>query len=182
MSFKSSAVSIFPRSVIATGSGLTCVAPRFAAELTEGVHWDCVQPRARVELRMPDGRTLRGRGYAEVLSLSIAPWRLPIHELRWGRFAGERHGAVWIEWLGPHPLKLVLLDGARVDAMPPLRLSDEVVLRSGRIGETALRLLPRRLPGLGLEETKWRSRGELALPGEPPDRGWAIHEVVRWPR
>jgi hypothetical protein len=56
------------------------------------------------------------------------------------------------------------------------------VLRSGRIGDTALSILPdlaSLFPGriVGLFETKWLSRG--ALGGE---RGWAIHEVVRWPR
>ena len=163
-------------------------APAFAADLCEGVRWECAQPRSQVELQLPDGRTLRGLGYAEVLTLTIPPWSLPIQELRWGRFAGEKHGAVWIEWQGPHPVNLVLVDGVRaglpIDAV--LRLSETEVLRSGRIGKTALSIIPnleKLFPGriVGLEETKWRSRGTLTLANLPAEKGWAIHEVVRWP-
>jgi hypothetical protein len=128
------------------------------------------------------GRPVTGLGYVEVLTLTLPPWRLPIDELRWGRFCAADGGAVWIEWRGPHPLKLGLLDGAPAPFMPErLGLRDHRVLRSGRIGETALAMIPRldRLPGrvLGLSETKWLSRGALA-----GSEGWAIHEVVRWPR
>ena len=163
-------------------------ASAFSAELSEGVRWECVQPRSQVELRLPDGRMLLGLGYAEILTLTIPPWRLPIRELRWGRFAGAEHGAVWIEWQGPHPVNLVLIDGApaelSIDGV--LRLSESRVLRSGRIGETALSIIPdleKVFPGriVGLEETKWRSRGALTLAGAPVENGWAIHEVVRWP-
>ena len=64
-------------------------------------------------------------------------------------------------------------------------LHEPRVLRSGRIGETVLSAVPgldRLVPGriLGLEETKWRSRGTLQI-GSCEEEGWAIHELVRWP-
>ena len=157
------------------------LAPAHERLLTDGVEWRCVQPRAQVSLRL-GGRALSGLGYVEVLTLTRVPWRLPIDELRWGRFCAADTGAVWIEWRGAHPLKVALVDGAPADFTPErLRLHGDRVLRSGRIGETALAMIPRldRLPGriVGLSETKWLSRGALA-----GSEGWAIHELVRWPR
>lgn len=173
------------------------LAPAFATTLFEDagrtVQWRCEQPRSRASIRLPSGRAVEGFGYAEQLAMTVPPWRLPIDKLRWGRFAAARTGLVWIEWQGPHPLRVALLDGVpvelgsagedRVDAGPSsLSLSAPTVLRSGRIGQTALsgiaglrQSFPLRI--LRLEETKWRSRGTLGS-----DEGWAIHEVVRWPR
>jgi len=183
-----------PLEVSGTWHGL---APEFSAELLaapEGtVVWRCVQPRSRAELRLPGGRTLAGLGYVEELTLTFPPWRLPIDELRWGRFASGSRGLVWIEWRGPHPVRLALVDGERAELSAAaeervdaggvsLELSQPAVLRTGRIGETVLSVIPgieRVFPGriLGLQETKWRARGTLQ-----GAQGWAIHEVVRWPR
>jgi len=169
--------------------------PPASTTLLAGVQWDCVQPRSQVELNLPQG-VLRGLGYAEMLTLRVAPWSLPIDELRWGRFAAKEHGAVWIEWRGPHPVRVVLIDGAASDgkiteraiSVPgaPLRIEPGRVLRSGRIGETALSIIPDLasiFPGriVGLEETKWRSAATMELQQARHD-GFAIHEVVRWPK
>src|SRR5262249_3059708 len=54
---------------------------------------------------------VNGRGYAEQLRMTIAPWRLGIGRLWWGRFCGDRHSLVWIVWEGRHPLRLALFDG-----------------------------------------------------------------------
>src|SRR5689334_1411462 len=53
-----------------------------------------------------------GRGYAERLVMTVAPWRLGIARLWWGRFCGDRHSLVWIVWEGARPLRLALLDGS----------------------------------------------------------------------
>lgn len=173
------------------------LAPAFSTSLFEGhegnVLWRCQQPRARAQVRLPSGRKVEGLGYVEELIVTVPPWHLPIEQLRWGRFASARGGLVWIEWRGPHPLRLALVDGKPVElgaageqlveaGALSLHLSAPAVLRSGRLGGTALsvipgveRIFPLRI--LGLEETKWRSRGTLGA-----DPGWAIHEVVRWPR
>jgi hypothetical protein len=158
------------------------------------VRWTCLHPRADVEMRIAGG-VLRGAGYAEVLELTVPPWKLPIDELRWGRLLTRSHGLVWIEWRGPHPQRIVLLDGRLVEAEIEehgLRadgaqavLGEPRVLRAGRIGETVLSAVPgleQFVPGriLGLAETKWRSRGRLRV-GSSEEEGWAIHELVRWP-
>jgi len=166
-------------------------------ESAEGrVEWRCHQPRARVEIAMGE-RSVSGLGYAEHLRLTIEPWRMPIDELRWGRFVGERHSLVWIDWRGAHAKRVVLFDGS--DAGPcrldehgvagergdvRLTIDEGRVLRSGSIGKTALS----NVPGLGrfplrilaVDETKWCAPG--AIEGaHGRDHGWVIHEVVRWP-
>jgi hypothetical protein len=159
------------------------------------VRWTCLHPRSKVEMRL-GGEWLRGAGYAEVLELTVPPWKLPIDQLRWGRLLTPSHGLVWIDWEGSHPQRLVLLDGRRVagsleaDGLRAgearARLRDLRVLRSGRIGELVLSVVPaleQLVPGrvLGLGETKWRSRGALRV-GSSEEEGWTIHELVRWPR
>jgi hypothetical protein len=151
-----------------------------------------VAPAARVTRGGRDA----GLGYAERIETTLAPWNLPIRELRWGRFVSEGASLAWIDWGGPYPLRLVLHDGrvsenAAVDdahvttRTSLLSLERPRVLREGPIGTTALArvplvrdALPVRL--LALSETKWISRGTLHdLHGR--HEGWAIHEVVRWP-
>ena len=48
-----------------------------------------------------------GTGYAERLELSIRPWRLPIRELRWGRFVSEGASMAWIDWQGADPTEVI---------------------------------------------------------------------------
>src|SRR5437764_3883193 len=108
------------------------------------VRWTCTHPRAAVEMRIA-GEVLRGTGYAEVLDLTVPPWRLPIDELRWGRLLTASHGVVWIEWRGSHPQGLVLVDGTAVageleqhggrGSGARALLHAPRGLRSGRLGE-----------------------------------------------
>jgi hypothetical protein len=158
------------------------------------VRWRCLQHRAQAEIHLPGG-VIRGAGYTEHLIVSIPPWQLPIHELRWGRFVGAKHSLVWVDWRGPAPLQIVLLDGKaqrpskigegdevlRAD-YASLRVSEPAVLRKGRLGKTALSFLSRTLPTrmLATQETKWCGRGSLSTPAGS-DSGWVIFEVVRWP-
>ncbi len=173
-------------------------APVSATLLTtdEGaVTWDCRCPRARAEVEVR-GRRYEGLGYAEVLTLGIAPWRLPLRTLRWGRALGPEHAAVWIDWdsdahrgrwlwVDSRPVALgAVTDDAvyRDDGEAVVRFEDNRTLRSGAVGSTALSLLGRaardRLPAkaLLLDETKWCARAVgLGAPGR------CIHEVVRFP-
>jgi len=151
------------------------LAPAARETVSQGVDWICVQPRSEVELRL-DGRTLRGLGYAEELKLTVPPWKLPIDELRWGRWVAKDRGLVWIDWRGPHSKK-VSIGGEPSE----LALDEGRVLRSGAIGETALSIIPdlhKVFPGriVGLHETKWLARGRIGS-----SEGWAIHEIVKWP-
>jgi hypothetical protein len=133
-----------------------------------------------------------------MLELTLPPWRLPIWELRWGRFVTHGHSLVWNHWKGPRPLSFVALDGATGEAAEVsetrvvvggsgavLEMREPRVLRSGRLGQTALSKIPlvrEHLPlrMLQVRETKWLSRAALSVDGATHE-GWAVHELVRWP-
>lgn len=176
--------------------------PAFAttllAEPGDGaVEWECRFPAATATVES-GGASLTGCGYAEKLTVTAEPWRLPIDVLRWGRFVTPRSSVVWLSWEGPHPLTLVLRDGVPVAPATvseggvvagnlQLEITGVSELRSGRITATVLkplRALARLVPlrSLGLEETKWRGRAVLRRDGGVVDEGFTIHEVVRWPR
>jgi hypothetical protein len=151
------------------------------------VTWECVAPTARVSATV-GGETFEGLGYAERLTMTVPPWRLPIRELRWGRFAADEGGLVWIEWRGDVPRALAFRDGrpvplaeVRQDGVSAggveLTLTDAVPLRSGALGRGPLRRLAGALPAafLRVDERKWRARGSAGGAS-----GWVIHEVVRW--
>jgi hypothetical protein len=162
------------------------------------VEWRCLQPGALAEIHVGADFAIRGLGYVECLTLSIPAWRLPIDELRWGRFLTESDALVWLDWRGPKPLTLVFYNGAQTacekltdDSVVlsggdrALTLADRRVLRAGPLAETALagmsrilKLLPFRI--LQTYEQKWCSRGTLTAPGQPARSGWAIHELVSW--
>ncbi len=160
-----------------------------------GIEWECLAPAAAARVHCPAGR-LSGLGYAERLTLTLEPWRLPFHTLHWGRFLSRSTSLVWIVWEGDVSARLLLRDSqpcGTLDFSPEriatadggvLLLARERVLRDGPIVSPALRSvarLARRIPPpfLAATEEKWLSHGCLELPGSPPVTGWAIHERVR---
>jgi len=171
---------------------------RLLATAEGAVVWTCLLPAADAVITLPDGGRLEARGYVERLELAIRPWALPIEELRWGRFIGEARSLVWIDWRGPAPLSLALLDGrpARVASVadgavelaePAARLltAPRATLREGLLGGSALGrvpLLARSLPlrMLQVHERRWLADGELEVRGER-ERGEVLQELVRWP-
>ena len=162
------------------------------------IKWRCLQPRAEADIYIGKDRRLHGLGYAEHIAITIAPWQLPIEELRWGRFLSESGSLVWIDWRGPHPLRLVLHNGVEAETAQVtdsevsfyegrqiLRLEEKQILREGALINTALSVIPgigKILPlrSLNTYECKWRSRGFLKDSAAPESEGWAIHEIVRW--
>lgn len=176
------------------------LAPSFAQRIYEGaegcVHWDCMRPAARAELRIGD-RFLRGEGYAECLTLSVPPWRLPLRQLRWGRFVSAEHSLVWIQWEGEHAVNLSLLNGLPCSLVSvtesavrtsgaQLDIDRGHTLRDGHIGDTILPGLPSLawlFPSslFKVQETKWLSPAVLRAGGVETS-GWAIHELVQWAR
>ncbi len=164
----------------------------FASDEGE-VEWRCLIPCGRIE------GAGAGFGYVERLTMTLAPWRIPIRELRWGRFCSASDWIVWIDWTGSYSTRIAYRNG---QAVRPARLGESeivledgarlsmdrsLVLRVGPLGTTALSSIPgvgRTFPArlLQVHESKWRSRARLEHPGRPPVDGWAIHEVVRWPR
>jgi hypothetical protein len=140
------------------------------------------------------GRTLRGRGYAEVLEMTVAPWSLPMRQLRWGRAISARQSLVWIQWLGGRDLQVVVRNGlpaaaveigegeVRLDDGTRLVLSEPTALREDRLGNTLapLRAIAPLLPRVFTStlERKWRSRGTFLTPDRPNEEGWVIHELL----
>lgn len=157
------------------------------------IEWHCLMPRARTRIH-----NRSGLGYAERLDITIAPWKLPLRTLRWGRFATPSDWIVWIDWIGDFSRRLVyrnglltstsLLEDCRIEFPDgaSLTMDDSLVLRQGPIGATALSVIPgvrSTFPARLLEvnECKWRSRARLGRPGSSTVEGWAIHERVEWP-
>jgi len=182
--------------VSATWRGTARPIVRTLHESPEGaVVWRCLMPSAKAIVSSRSS-VLRGLGYAEHLSMTLAPWRLPIDTLLWGRFLSPERSVVWIDWRaesGP-PRTWVFFDGRDVrgevseedvffeGGRVRLPQRDRLVLRSGRLSHLLRNLrFPGRLPipALAIHETKWRTRGCLEIDGAPPVEGWAIHEVVR---
>lgn len=163
------------------------------------VEWNCIAPRNSAEVHIGEGRLYRGEGYVEHLRLTIAPWRLQIRQLRWGRFMRGPDTLVWIDWRGPYNKQVVYHNGLAVparsisdreivfgDSGAVLSLDTSTILREGTLGATALSVLPkleRLFPAriLGARECKWLSRAVLRRPGEADSAGMAIHELVEWP-
>lgn len=164
-------------------------------ESAEGaVHWNCLQPSARVHLNA-GGRELAGLGYAECLTVTLPPWKLPMRHLKWGRFVSEEDALAWIDWQGPHSTQLVVHNGAKGENPSisdteiacdgvKLCLEEPFPLRTGRVGKTILpgapalvKIFPKNL--FNIDERKWRSRGLLET-AERQSRGWVIHETVDW--
>lgn len=158
------------------------------------VEWQCLMPRAQVRIGNESGL-----GYAERLSMTIAPWKIPIQDLRWGRFCSRSDWAVWIDWYGEYSKRIVYLNGKsavsstindqqiRFDDGSRLIMDQSLILRKGPLGTTALSSIPgvsKTFPArlLQVDECKWRSHARLERPGCPPADGWAIHEIVHWPK
>ena len=180
---------------------LTATRPRFEVQLFDstsgGANWRCVAPAAVASMRPTGESPLHGIGYAECLTMTIPPWRLPISELRWGRWsdATGTHSMVWIDWRGALPRSWVFVDGQQVAAATvgdrsvcagnaSLSLSSTRVLLDRDLGEvltpiTRLRaVVPASLNAF--HESKWLSDGVLTTPTAPPRTGQSIHEVVRF--
>jgi len=158
------------------------------------VLWNCLQPRSSVKLRIGE-RELAGLGYAECLTLTLAPWQLPMRQLRWGRFVSQQDSLAWIDWQGLYSTSFAVHNGLRCETLAvsdseivlrdaTLRMEESLPLRAGRLGSTILpgapalgKLLPHSL--FNIEERKWRSRGILNA-HDRESKGWVIHEVVHW--
>jgi hypothetical protein len=165
-------------------------------DLSGRVEWACVCPAGRVVARIGADHC-EGSGYAERLILTLHPARLPIRELRWGRFIADAHSCVWIQWLGMEERSWYFHNGRCVGGQMPdlrqlvwsrhrLQLEQGIALRSGRIADTALKnagLLRWLAPAAvrNLQETKWCCRGILTDGNGCEHAGWAIHEVAIFP-
>jgi hypothetical protein len=164
------------------------VSRRLFDERGGAIDWDCLAPAARACVLLADGKGVTGQGYAERISMTIPPWKIPIEELRWGRFLGGGRCVVWIDWRGARPLTLVFADGAEVAGaavgdhgidLPGggrLKLRNPRTIREGPlvpVGLIDLRPFSALLPaGFARgRELKSLSRGTLADPPGPEVEG-----------
>lgn len=135
------------------------------------------------------------RGYVERLTLNFAPWHLGLITLKWGRFCGQKHSLVWIEWLGRIPNRLALLNGDPVQLLAveqsavttesaslAIGIPREIVTEPLNLGALSglgwIRIFDR-LKFLSGLETKWAAGGNLKFNDEQ-DCGSVIYEEVTW--
>lgn len=159
------------------------------------VDWSCAVPAGQARLRRSRGSELLATGYAECIRFTVAPWRLPIRELRWGRWIADNscRMVVWIAWQGTAPRTWVVADGRQVATATVgdaeiladdlrLSLSDRRLLRGRTLREPLSRIpgLSRVIPAsvLAWRETRWVGRGSLGLGTLPGVAGTALFEHV----
>lgn len=171
-------------------------------ESEEGaVDWICYQPASGVHLRVK-GKDLAGKGYAERLTLTLPPWRIPVDQLRWGRFASDDFNVVWTEMKGDETRQWVWFNGEQTgegvitdesislpDKDLTLNLYREEELEDDKKILSVVRKLIRYIPGmkgsvplsfLMADTSKWLSRGVLVGGINKPSEGMAIHEFVNF--
>jgi hypothetical protein len=163
--------------------------------------WKCYQPASKVQLKI-NGDVWDGSGYAEQLILTVAPWKIPMDELRWGRFGSGENNLVWIElrektkrqwlWLNGEKIENCTIEDEQI-SLPEknlvLNLDRGVLLESEKKIFSVVEKLIRYIPGfnkvipihfLMADEFKWLSKGQLQSQGKTIDSGMAIHELVNF--
>lgn len=188
-----------------TGTTATWVADAPAARVTLvdsaacTIHWTVPVPAGRALVSGADGLRLDGPGYAECLHVLLNAGRLPLDQLRWGRFVAPGASLAWIDWRGDRPSSWALFNGLPVAGLTvgddavvvgdrdiALAIHDPITIRRAPLASGALKGMP--LPGRWAlrrfrlaTETRWRSRGTLRA-GGASHHGWVIHELVHFPR
>jgi hypothetical protein len=147
-----------------------------------------------------DGRIIKGTGYVEQLILTVLPWKMPMQELRWGRFSLGADYLVWIElrsgkkqqwlWVNGEKIQNSIIEDDRIvvpEKAIELQLDRQVSLESEKKIFSVVRKLMPFLPGfkrlvpfpfLMASEHKWLSGGVLLRDGVVLGQGKAIHECV----
>lgn len=172
-------------------------------ESKEGyLDWNCFQPSSKVQLKI-NNRILEGRGYAEQLILTATPWKIPMNELRWGRFGSIEEQMVWIEikkeedkrkwlWLNGEEIKNCIIKDDYISIPEKkliLKLDQGIVLESEKKIFSVVEKLLRHIPGFGklmpvkflmADNHKWLSKAEFQKNGSPFTRGMSIHEWVNF--
>lgn len=157
--------------------------------------WNCHHPKANFEVRCEEF-FFSGLGYAETLELNFAPWKLPISELKWGRFLSENNTIVWIEWLGKKPLKKVYWNGKLQENAEITELGITFENQEAKlifenpqiIKDEPLLKIANRFPFLKIffskqflqtQETKYKSKS-IFLHHNEKELGWSLYETVLW--
>jgi hypothetical protein len=163
--------------------------------------WKCYQPASNVRLKLNDN-ILDGKGYAELLILTAPPWKIPMDELRWGRFGSDEFNIVWIElrehqktqwlWLNGEKFENCIIDDHFISIPEKdlvLNLDRDVLLESEKKINTVVEKIIRYIPGfnkvipinfLMADEFKWLSNAQLNSKNKTLAKGMAIHELVNF--
>ena len=163
--------------------------------------WKCYQPASKVHLKINDN-ILEGMGYAEQLIITLPPWKIPMDELRWGRFGSDENYLVWIELREKEKCQWLWLNGEKIEnciieddhlTLPEknlvLNLDRGVALESEKKIFSVVEKLIRYIPGINkviplkflmADEFKWLSKGQLQMQGKTLSDGMAIHELVNF--
>ncbi len=159
------------------------------------VDWRAEAPAAMVDAEFHELGRIAGPGYVERIVMTVPPWRLPIRELRWGRWvdASARRSVVWIDWRGREPQTRVFVDGTcapdpvvRDDAInagtSTLTIGATHTLHERSLEDIVATIPPLRalVPArlLALRQSKWCSAAGLSVGNGQPVSGRAIHEKV----
>jgi hypothetical protein len=161
-----------------------------------GIQWECLGANSKVSCSL-DGAAIEGFGYAERISMTVPPWRLPFRELRWGRYIRDdgHDFAVWIDLRGELRRNWTWVnseisvegavddDGVQTDA-GVLGFEASQPIRRENVARTLLgalqplsQLLPKNVRSI--QEAKQLSYCLLAT-GGAESRGYSINEVVKW--
>jgi hypothetical protein len=167
--------------------------------LTSGkqcIQLHCLCPKAVATVTVNEDVLREAMAYAEKIELSFLPWRIPIHQLYWGRYISKALSIIWIRWVGPVEKNIVYFNGIATHDVAvtetsirvgdySLQLSESVDLRKGTLFETVFARFPKiaaLFPTsiMKLRENKWLSKAMVYKENNLIETGYAIHEIVRW--
>ena len=161
------------------------------------VTWEAFACDARVTVTL-EGQVLAGSGYAERLTMTIPPWKLPLEQHWWGRTIIDSMSLVWLVWEGPHPLTIGLINGKRIDEVSvtedkvvvgayEIRHHEKTVLSEGSIMTNALGWMGDSREFLpwdtwDLIEHRWINTSTVQGVGSDSilGKGWTLHERIEW--
>jgi hypothetical protein len=171
-------------------------------ESEEGyLDWNCFQPASKVELNYKN-KIIKGNGYVEQLIMTIPAWKIPMDELRWGRYLSPTDNMVWIElkkntlkqwlWLNGEKIQEAVISDDQI-FIPSKDISVEfdrsVVLESEKKILSVVETLVNYIPGfnkimplqfLMADEFKWFGNGVFKKSNKFQNSGKTIHEFVNF--
>ncbi|MGZ3812849.1 MAG: hypothetical protein ACXVJN_13965 [Mucilaginibacter sp.] len=160
------------------------------------VNWDCHHPIAHCNI-IYKNHSFSGLGYTETLFLSIKPWKLPIDELRWGRFLAPGIAVTWIRWAGKNPINKIYCNGEEFndavhsgeaiifnEGKNKLIFFNTSVIRQAKFSDhlskaPLLKLFVNRAI-LNSVESKYKSKTVFTDASGVTHNGWSIFEIVKW--
>lgn len=163
------------------------------------LRWNCF-PLNNVSV-VWKGMPMLGQGYADQILMTIAPWKMGLRSLIWGRFIADEHFLVWIQielenssskwlWYNGQALEDPVIDENSISVPGKdlkLFISEGVSLTKGNIIQQVMIGILSFIPFLSFpkkflssKEIKSRGRGELVTKDNKSIKGWVIHEYVQF--